>query len=382
MTMIDGKELKKRITSSDLSDDQQIAYGKLLGWFESLRDYKRQQMSLGGYAGTGKTTLIKVLIDELAGDHDTFTQVMALTGKAVSVLRSKGVPASTIHSQIYHVHTEKKKPVFTLRARLEDEPDLIIIDEASMVSTQLYEDLLSFAVPILWVGDHGQLEPVGKNPNIMKNPEIRLEQIHRQAAENPIIGFADSIRKGAQPAAIASSEHKGVIDVTGKNQIGQHTLVEADQVIVATNQKRVSVNKLFRHAHDYPKDIPAVGDRLICLKNDRRQGIFNGLQGKLVEIEKKQDLYYATIQLEDGRVWSGTMFPEQFNRTKGLCDVPAGKWQTTHWDYAYAVTCHKAQGSEWPHVVVLEQFVPRLWEMPRWRYTAVTRASERLTYGC
>lgn len=358
-----------------LSEDQSQAFDKMKAWMRG--EYQKgENLSLGGYAGTGKTTLLKLLME----DTDLFVHVMSLTGKACSVLVKKGVAAQTIHSSIYHVHIEKKKPVFTLRSHIEDTPKLLIIDEASMVSTEVYRDLLSFSIPILWVGDHGQLEPVGRNPGVMKNPDIRLEKIHRQAEGNPIIMFADRIRKGAIPQAIASSKDTQV-SVIPKAKANL-SLGDVDQVIVAMNRTRVRINKAIRASLGRQLDRPTVGDRVICLKNKRNEGLFNGLQGVIKQIyfDKSWPVAQAQIMLESGRLWEGELLTEQFNRPKGLVEPDKALWKASYWDYAYAITCHKSQGSEWPRVLVLEEKCP-LWEMPRWRYTAVTRAAEELVYA-
>lgn len=367
------QEQTKRL---ELSEDQDKAFKHILQW---LKESKDQELSLGGYAGTGKTTLIK----HLMGKTDKEVQVMSLTGKACSVLVKKGVSAQTIHSTIYYVHMDKKKPVFTLRAEIEDYPDVLIIDEASMVATEQHRDLLSFGHPILWVGDHGQLEPIGKNPGVMKDPNIKLEKIHRQAEGNPIIMFADRVRRGAIPAAIIG-KGDDYINQVKKSGIQPDVLVAPDQIICGINRTRVKVNKVVREALGYDPSMPVVGDKVLCLKNDRRKGLFNGLQGKILQIEEEfaWPIYKTTIELDTGKLWAGQMLSEQFNKTKGLVDPDPCLWNATFWDYSYAVTCHKSQGSEWPHVLVIEESAGPLWDMKRWRYTAITRASERLTYAC
>lgn len=362
-----------------LSEDQQIAFDKIMFWLRGEVKPPVQEMSLGGYAGTGKTTLIK----ELMRRTDRNIHVMSLTGKAVSVLVKKGVNAQTIHSTIYHVHLEKKKPVFTLRGSIDGHPDILVVDEASMVSTALYDDLLTFGLPILWVGDHGQLEPIGANPGVMKNPIIKLEKIHRQAQGNPIIMFADGVRQGDIPAAMIGKGNEFIKQVK-KSGIQSDVLVSADQIIVGINRTRVKINKIVREALEYPVDIPVVNDKMVCLRNNRKEGLFNGLQGVIVRIDTDPTwpVYNVIIKLDTDKLWSGKILKDQINKTKGLCEPDKALWAATFWDYAYAVTCHKSQGSEWPHVLVVEESAGPLWCMKRWRYTAITRASERLTYAC
>jgi len=370
--------MQQEITTLELSPDQQTAFDTITKWISIGGS---QELSMGGYAGTGKTTLLKKII----GKNDEHVKVMSLTGKAVSVLIKKGMDAATIHSTIYRVHLdEKKKPVFTLRDYLDESTELFIIDEASMVSTDLYTDLLSFAIPILWVGDHGQLEPIGKNPGVMKDPDIRLEKIHRQAAENPVIMFCDKLRRGAHPTAIADVKDEEFVHVRKKTQLNDSLFDEVNQIIVAFNRTRVKINILVRKHRSLDIEKPVVGDRVVCLKNRRQEGLFNGLQGVIKAVSSRSDKpsYFACITLDNGREWQGEILSKQFNHVKGLVDVDPALWRATHWDYAYAITCHKAQGSEWPHVLVIEEGGGKLWSMARWRYTAATRSQEKLTYAC
>jgi exodeoxyribonuclease-5 len=371
--MSEGQTEQAQLT---LSPDQKAAHNSIRRWLEG----GIAQLSLGGYAGTGKTTLLKYLLDDFT--DRCYPQVMSLTGKAVSVLIGKGIDARTIHSTIYNVEIKNKKPVFHLKEHLDNPTDLFIVDEASMVSFELYDDLLSFGIPILWVGDHGQLEPIGRNPKVMSNPQIKLEKIHRQAEGNPIIMFADKVRRGAHPDAIAKKDVPEVI-VTRKRQVEDEQIQSADQVICALNRTRVKLNRYIRSLRGYPVEDPCVGDRIVCLKNNRYEGLYNGLQGTICAIwkDKNWPLYRALVELDGRRAWEGEMLADQFNKLKGLVEPERAYWRATNWDYAYAITCHKAQGSEWPCVLVMDEQAGPLWAPARWRYTAVTRASERLIYA-
>ena len=166
-----------------LTEEQQLAINKILLWFELSQS---QEFKLGGYAGTGKTTIIKCLIgpDLSSKIHPV---ICAFTGKACHVLRKKGLlSAQTIHSLIYDALMDEDGSVtFTLKTRLESRPNLIIIDEASMISADLYRDLRSFGIKLLFIGDPGQLEPIGDNPNLMKQPDYVLTKIHRQFLKYP-----------------------------------------------------------------------------------------------------------------------------------------------------------------------------------------------------
>ena len=153
-------------TKINLTDRQKWALHKIV---TGVRDKKLEQ-TLGGYAGTGKTCLIKYLIQFFPR-----YAVAAFTGKAANVLRKKGVMASTIHSRIYKPTFENGIVYFDINP--DPECEGFIIDEASMVSQEIYEDLKSFQMPMIFVGDHGQLEPVDSKLNLMESPDYTLEEI-------------------------------------------------------------------------------------------------------------------------------------------------------------------------------------------------------------
>src|SRR5262245_45897619 len=181
---------KPTTTDPDLTDEQASALSRLL-------EFSNQVQTLGGYAGTGKTMLIKHLVRELPR-----FAVCAFTGKAANVLRRKGVPASTIHSLIYQpvevTRFDKSGKIVKVVefVRREQLPcSGVIVDEASMVSREIHDDLVAYDLPLIFVGDHGQLEPVADHDfNLMRNPQITLEQIHRNAG--PISRFANFLRQG------------------------------------------------------------------------------------------------------------------------------------------------------------------------------------------
>lgn len=364
-------EVPKEAPKVELSPDQAKAMDAIRAWLKS----GRKRLTLGGYAGTGKTTLIREIRKEAAA------AVCAFTGKAAHVLTTKGVDASTIHRLIYQPidmclkcnreadECRCKKPKIETRfVKVPMLPcNLVIVDEASMVSRDLLTDLESFRVPVLYVGDHGQLEPVGDDPGLMHNPEIRLEQIHRQAAGSPIIKFAHHVRKGGAPESFG--EH-------AVSRFGLPSdLTDFDIVLCGYNKTRVAVNAAIRRRRGHEGDLPKIGERVICLRNDRNFGIFNGMLATVTKIEEQLGL----LSVEDDM---GTPFvdlpfeAEQFGAEKTLGDTPRN---TTLWDFGYCLTAHKSQGSEWDRVLVAEQ-IASVWSPQRWRYTAATRAAKSLVY--
>lgn len=387
-TLLDTEQSKRTFPPSfSLSPEQQQAITLITDWLFSPTPTKLEY-KLGGYAGTGKTTVIKYLIDEL-DKKQHWSELVAFTGKAVNVLQKKGLrSARTIHSLIYETDVKPDGTVeFHLRTKLDSRPKVIICDEASMVSTELYTDLKSFGIKLLFIGDPGQLEPVGENPNLMRQPDFTLQTIHRQAAQSPIITFAHNIRNGGKPTPKIDT---GLL-IRSKAGIRIPDLVEASQVICAKNKTRTEVNRKFRVHLNKPINEVQEGDKLIILRNNRDFLVFNGM---IVFVTKVHNDFgdYWKIDVEDEVGKEYTKLPlwkEPFitelqkdfiiprlpfrDGKKGAMYVYA--------DFGYCITCHKSQGSEWDHVVVWDEWMPpQVWDMKRWRYTAITRAAKQLTY--
>jgi ATP-dependent exoDNAse (exonuclease V) alpha subunit len=334
------------------------------------------RFTFGGHAGTGKTTIVAHLLRRHRAKVATFT------GKAAHVLNNKGVPATTIHSLIYwcfqacttcgkgEEKCECQGARFEMRYSKvpELDADIVIIDEASMVAEPLLEDLESYRVPVLYVGDHGQLEPVGEDPGLMKAPDIKLETIHRQAAGSPIIRFAHHVRQGGDPAEFASEDDMIVYRGMPSD------LRPYDVILCGYNRMRVAVNAKVRRQLGYTGARPVKGERVICLRNNREHGLFNGMlaivercDGQTLDVVDAMGTKYKRLPIES----------RQFGAEQTLRDADK---DATLWDFGYAITVHKSQGSEFDRVLVLEQIAERLWDAKRWRYTAATRASQHLTY--
>ena len=375
-----------------LTDEQQGAVDSIFLWLScyiKAPQVTPQEFKLGGYAGTGKTTIIRTVKDR-AQKEELSVWVCAFTGKAVNVLQRKGLSATTIHSRLYSFYQDPqtKQIIWTKKDRLDPEPDLIIVDESSMLSTDLYRDLLSHGHPILFVGDPGQLEPVGDNPNLMATPDIVLSKIHRQAAESPIIAMAGKLRLDAN-AFLPYGEHaspsgdstviiqrKGVMNTQG-----------IDQIICATNKTRRMVNETLRMKMGLvPRNI-VEGEKIIVLKNNRDFAVFNGMILFVDKIRKDDTgCWFIDSHDEVGNrhdalpVWKRPFQDDrEVDRNEVVPRVGKEKLQMVWADFAYCITAHKSQGSEWPTVMVLDETMYKT-DMRRWRYTVVTRASKKLIY--
>lgn len=351
------------MTHVHLTDEQEYAVTE-------LSKCRAQVQTMGGYGGTGKTTVIHEL-----REHLPRFAVCAFTGKATQVLRRKGVPdASTIHSLIYKpIDDGYGKVTFELKTELSTFDgavyDGVIVDEASMVSEPLHNDLMSFDVPLIYIGDHGQLPPVGTgNFNLMTNPDITLEKIHRNAGE--IAYFAEHLRKGNDAKDWKSGDKVKIMDVQTFADSG--AIQSVDQMICAYNKTRVALNSDVREVLGIDSELPQVGDRVMCLQNSREHALFNGMQGTIERIDhQRAKMIFASGDLR---------IPVFYNRMAfGAEKTPDRESGRIPFDWCYCVTCHKAQGDEWDHVIVIEQRC-RAWEHARWAYTAASRAKNRLTW--
>lgn len=362
------------------SPQQAKALDAVADWFNAGDS---QVFRVFGYAGTGKTTLARHFAAGLNEVH-----FAAFTGKAAMVMRRNGCHgASTIHSLIYNVEvqqtaaTETEQKVRYSRRPMDEFKDveLIVIDECSMVDEELAKDLLSFKIPILVLGDPAQLPPVkGTGFFTEAEPDIMLTEIHRQARDNPIIHLATRVRDGLPLERGAYGESA----VIGRESVNSQIVTNADQVLIGRNRTRTLYNKRFRQLLHFTDQMPMRGERLVCLRNDKEIGILNG---SIWVVEKPGKQNQTTIRLT---VFSDDM-PELGN-VSVLCrrECFLGTLSELTWrekidlqefDFGYALTVHKAQGSQWGDVVLFDESGAFRENARRWLYTGLTRASERVT---
>lgn len=380
-----------------LSKEQNHIIDTLLEWYFKTGG---DSITLGGYAGTGKSTLISHLRKTLALEKKKLKVAFCCyTGKAAWNLRKKleetssiyyTDTCSTIHSLIYEPLTDDKDRIVSWLKRDLIEYDLIIIDEASMVDEEIWADISSYGIPIIAVGDHGQLPPIGTHFNLMKTPDLILEKIHRQAQNNPIIQLSIKARESS---AIAVGEYGDHVIKFSKNNPQTAKFLEQiytsfnDQTLIlcATNNKRIELNKTIRKALGFKGKLPQVDERVICLKNNKLSQecpVFNGMMGRIKDIEPKGKHWYKAQILMDGEPnpYIGRISSHFFDNPKGELpkNVRLGPMDIGDmFDRGYAITVHKAQGSEFDRVVVFEENL-RGCDKKKWIYTAITRAKKEL----
>jgi len=370
----------------DFSPEQDDALLAVSRW---LKQGFPQVFRLFGYAGTGKTTLARHLAEGIDGD----VLFAAFTGKAAMVLRSKGAKkASTIHSLIYRPRGEElvenedtgkssMTPLFTLNRQSPlSKASLIIIDECSMVDEALGKDLLSFGTPVLVLGDPGQLPPVSGGGFFTDHePDLLLENIHRQARGNPIIDLAQSVREGRDIDYGSYGSSKKI----SRNEVDQSEVLAADQVLVGTNKTRRLFNQRLRDLKGFQGPLPASGDKLVALRNDPAKGLLNGSLWQVMSApNSSRPAMNLMIRSEDDGM---DQVSAKIKVLKAGFENPETEipWQLKRrhddFDYGYALTVHKAQGSQWDNVYLFDESWAFREHAQRWLYTAITRAAHKIT---
>lgn len=364
--------------------------------------------TVAGYAGTGKSTLVKFAIAALEVE-DTRVAYATYTGKAAEVLRKKGNPgACTLHKLLYE-HIPLQGGGFYRKIKASLDVDIVVVDEISMVPKSMVDLLLSHKVYIIFLGDPFQLPQIDKKEEngILDKPHIFLDEIMRQAAESEIIQLTMKIRNGEEIKPMRGNE----VIVLPPNELTTGCLTWADQIICATNATRINMNSQMRELLGY-SGLPQDGERIICLKNywddcnDNNDALVNGTTGILRNpFESFRRIpYFIKNDRHDLPIIQGDFYPDgsdscfnslEIDQDMIMKGTPCIDWRVSYqlgklkekygemrpreFDFAYAITCHKAQGSEWDKVLVIEEKFPfDKIEHARWLYTACTRASEKL----
>lgn len=364
----------------DWSSEQDGALSAIADW---LKRGDTQVFRLFGYAGTGKTTLARHIAEGIDGD----VCFGAFTGKAALVMRTKGCEgASTIHSMIYRPkrpaedEEEEESFAFALNRHADiAQADLVIIDECSMVDEELGRDLLSFGKKTLVLGDPAQLPPVkGGGFFTEVQPDVMLTQVHRQAKDNPIIRLSMEVREGG---TLDLGDH-GAATVIRRNAITAERILAADQVLVGRNKTRHLYNKRIRELRGYTFPTPEVGEKLVCLRNDKAKGIQNGGLYRVTRVKDPKGAFLkfdlAPEEAGGRRRIAASVLPAFFEGGEDALPFQL-KRRSDEFDYGYALTVHKAQGSQWDDVVLFDESFAFREHRARWLYTGITRAAERLT---
>ncbi len=361
-----------------MSEDQERVLQSAAQWWKKK---KEKVFAVAGLAGTGKTTVVKKIVSSLPCQRVVYA---AFTGMAAQVLsRKTGESAMTLHQFLYtpklvNVRGRTKlifveKPVSAFK-----EIDLLVVDEASMVSSKIWESIMQTEVRIMIVGDHGQLPPVGEVSEaykLLQTTKNKLEKIHRQAEGSPVVDLAHKVRNGSAGSALSTQGGK-VAAVLPRNKISLQQMLAADQILVGTNKTAESINKRIR-THKGHEGAFDVGDKVIVTKNHwsvvtSKTGT-PALNGTICVVEEVVE-EEARLVMKPLFCKEGDVFDVELKARTGDIDPKDLK-------YGWAITVHKAQGSEWKKVLVYDEsrfFNREEDNRKEWLYTAITRASEKL----
>lgn len=382
-------------------------------WFH---DQDSQQVfRMFGFAGTGKTTLAVHMAEAICGD----VLFGAFTGKAAYVMRTKGCNgASTIHSLIYKSrekgnhrlvklerdlefakleHGDNSIEVADLKVAVDREKDnlkrphfdlnidsdvkyaaLVIVDECSMVDKMMGEDLLSFGTKVLVLGDPAQLPPIGGAGYFTEGctPDIMLTEVHRQARDNPILELATRAREKRD---ILVGEYGGT-KVLPKQKIDPELVFEFDQILVGKNITRSASNVRFRKLKGIDGPYPICGDKIVCLRNNHEEGLLNG---GIHHVESIGDILDGKISMEIRSDGAGLVQETIAHEHHFLGKADKLEWyekkEANEFDYGYALTVHKSQGSQFDKVLLFDESEVFRQDKWRWLYTGITRAAEAVT---
>ena len=378
-----------------LNPQQKDAISKAIRWW--FDPHKKPIFTLAGLAGTGKSSTVNILVNIL-GINKYQVLYVTLTGKASVVLRSKSCYSNTIHSVFYRVcvDPETGQTYFAKRKSLNGCIKLIVIDEVSMVDGKMMEDILSFGVPVLALGDPGQLPPLFHPNPYIEHPDVLLTQVMRQSGESGILKMAYAVREGKRL-------HYG--DYLESKVIPLHSLSDIekyDMVLCWSNAHRRELNKQIREKLGYDKlsKYPLNGEKLVCLRNDLTNKIIfqndiiinpvNGMccfsvgdaidsEGEYLELSYRPDFMHGPLDYFNTKV-SKLPFDAYYDESllKKLNPMEICREHVLV-DWGYSITCHKSQGSSWPNVLVIDDYHGRKDQYNQWYYTAITRAEKSVT---
>lgn len=376
-----------------LTSLQRTAIEKAIEWYFG-RSHEQRVFVVGGFAGTGKTTIVKLMI-EILGLTKFQVLFSAFTGKAVNVLRLRGNIAQTIHRTFYQIYGSGSRIQFRLKSSLPSIIKLIVIDEVSMVNDKIMEDILSFGVPVLCMGDPGQLPPIFGGNKYIKEPDVFLTEVMRQDDKSGILTLATKAR---QNEVIPFGEY-GDSFVLPYDKI--QPLESYDTVLCWRNATRVRLNNMIRSNLGITHSYPIKGEKLICLNNSyvhdlEYEGlgmlIVNGLNcisvSEPYDIDDESDTFKLKFKpdfIPQNNVFFDTRCEKALFDTQSTGSV----WKESEdadrdddivkVDFGYALTVHKSQGSEWGNVLIINDYEGNPRNYPNWLYTAITRGKKSIT---
>jgi exodeoxyribonuclease-5 len=413
------------IDVSTLNESQQDGLRKTIMWWKFQPN--KQYFKIFGYAGTGKSYLVNFIIKSLGLSFYDNVRFCTFTGNAAFNLIKKGnKSASTIHKLIYDCTIEEvpqykknpetgineivgyKKVIHTQKkVSLPSEVKLIVVDEASMASNELIEDLLSFKIKTIFLGDPGQLSPINGTNKYMVEPDVLLEEIMRQDDDSYIVDASFAVRN-QEPLAYGIYGDKNEFAVVPALELDDEDEAEvyynfATQIICGKNNTRKKINNLARSFKGLHGKLPVIGDKVVCTANnwvltawspklETHVPLVNGTVGYVTEIKgisRSQQVFYMSFKLDfdEGCVFDN--IPVSFYNFDPAASKPVMSKNPLNkinvFDFGYAITCHKAQGNQYKNVLIIAEKICfkddhtgiDFDEESKWLYTAITRAEKK-----
>lgn len=437
--------------------DQAEAMSELARFCLSTRS--REVFLLKGYAGTGKTTLIRSLVKTL-WKHRRKPVLLAPTGRAAKVMSQYAKkPAFTIHKYIYVPRRGSSGFGSFKRRENKASNSFYIVDEASMIGDErgeegrsLLDDLLTFVnegvnCKVIMVGDVAQLPPVHTEISPALDPqqlelnhrlsvfEKEMRQVMRQAEGSVLLSNATRLREAQQneemklPRLTTGADVRRLLEgfeiEEALNDSFREVGREGTALIVRSNKRAGLYNRQIRQRILWQEDEISAGDFLMVVKNNyfwlpkesKANFIANGDIAELLRIYEIKELYgyrFARVRLrlvdypdedpfeaqifldvldlpsaslpwEEGRQFYQSVLadyqelPSKYKQHQAVRENPY--FNALQVKFAYAVTCHKAQGGQWQNVFVEKPWLPDgevNLDYLRWLYTAFTRAREKI----
>lgn len=377
-----------------LNTGQRNAVQKCVEWYFDTTYDKKNYFILAGAAGTGKSTVVKTIVTVLG--IPTYSVIYAcFTSKAATNLRIKGNPANTIHKTFYNIFKLNGKFFFKVKNSLPSYLKLIIIDEAAMCNDKMLDDIFSFGLPVILLGDRFQLSPViGKN-SLFADPKLidaELTEVMRQDDASGVLELATLARNGEdlKPGIYRNSRVLYLKDIK--------SIEEYDVILCYRNSTRKLFNQAVRKKLGLKSVYPLKGEKLVGLKNNYFHQIqyqdvpifpANGLasicledavktKDNKVRIKYRPDFMFE----EDDEEYFDTLcHPDYFDlyetdiESNPLILGENDEDDIVHLDYGYALSVYKAQGSEYKRGLLLDEFKGTPDEYNKYIYTGLTRFS-------
>jgi len=383
-----------------LNDQQLELVDKVMTWYNNLyhgshinySETRDLMFVYSGPAGSGKTTVVKYIIEKLGLKPKQYIAA-AYVGKAVTQLQKNGLSAKTIHSLIYKaIPVTKVRPdgttynsfEFILRDQLEEDYKLIIIDEAGMVNDRMVEEILSYEIPTIFMGDMNQLPPVFGNCTVMENPDYILTKIMRQNEDNPIIKLSQMV---LNDIPLFEGDY-GSSKVVNNFSLYSGVINDFDQIICNTNKLRNYINDSIRYDFlGYNDRKPRLFEKVICRQNNWYEvvdgfALTNGTTGIITDIDKSTLSHgYYSIDFhpdyfQDNMEFTKLRMDAEYIKLSYEVQKNVGKIYNEKFEYAYAITTHLSQGETYKKVLYFDSFFHDKNMTKRARYTAITRASD------